>query len=292
MGEKDWLLLKTLRDTRNITKAAEMLNTSQPGLSKRLRMIEERFGANIALRNRSGVEFTPAGEVLVEYAAAMLEGLRAVQERVNDIGSAIQGTLRIGASHSSISFILPKILSAFKKKYPYVEFLVTSAWSSDVIKLVGNGEVHVGFVRNDNAKPLPGRVLLCTEKTYICSTKEIDLARLPDEPQIAYKSDPFVTADLDLWWAENYKRPPKIAIAVDRLGASIEMVLNGLGYAFLTEKIVETMVGIYKYEIKHPDGQPYERRTWVIPNQDAKDLRLVAAFLEFVAGGKGDAIPE
>lgn len=282
MDEKDWLLLRALRDTRNITKAADLLNTSQPGLSKRLRLLEENFGASIALRNKSGIEFTPAGEALVAYASEMLDRLQAMHEQVANMGSEIKGTLRIGSSNYCISYMLPDILAVFKKKHPQVEFLVTSAWSSDVTRMVFSGEVHVGFIRNDNTL-LPERILLCTERTYICSTKKIDLKRLPDEPQIAYKSDPMVTANLNLWWAENYKRSAKIAMMVDRVGSSVEMVRKGLGWAILSEKMVNQMQGIQKYEIKHPDGRPYERHAWVVPNQDAKKLRMVSSFLDFVA---------
>lgn len=283
MDEKDWILLGALRDTRNITKAAAVMNTSQPALSKRLQMIEERFGTTIALRNKSGIEFTPAGEYLIETAREMLEKFQAIQEHVNDMGSEIKGTLRIGASNYCINYLLPEILAAFKKKHPLVEFMVTSAWSSDIIKIVGNGEVHIGFIRNDNTL-LPERILLLSERTYICSTKAIDLARLPDEPQIAYKSDPLVKADLNRWWAENYKRPPKIAMAVDRVGSSVEMVLKGLGYAFLSEKMAERMRGIHTYEVKNRDGTPYLRNTWAVPNQDAKRLRMVSRFIDFLSG--------
>lgn len=282
MDEKDWLLLQALRDTRNITKAANALNTSQPGLSKRLQMLEEQFGTSIALRSKSGIEFTPAGEYLVGYACEMLEKLRFVHEYVNDMGSEIKGTLRIGASNYSISYILPEILAAFKKRYPQVEFLVTAAWSSDVTKMVSNGEVHLGFIRNNNTL-LPERSFLVSEKTFICSTKKLNLKNLPDEPQIAYKSDPLVRAELNTWWAENYKRPPKIAMVVDRLVSTVDMVLNGLGYSFLSEIMTQRMEGIHKYEMRHPDGRPYMRHTWVVPNQDAKQLRMVSSFLQFLA---------
>ena len=282
MDEKDWLLLRALRDKRNITKAAEALNTSQPGLSKRLQLIEERFGTIIALRNKSGVEFTPAGEYLVEYAVETLDRLRAAHEHINDMGTEIKGTLRIGASNYCISFILPDLLSAFKKKHPQVEFLVTSAWSSDIVKMVASGVVHIGFIRNESALPSE-RILLRTERTYICSTRKIDLESLPDEPQIAYRSDPLVAASLNMWWVENYKKPSKIAMVVDRVGSSVEMVLNGLGWAFLSEKMANQMEGIQKYEVKHLDGQPYLQHTWAVPNQDAKQLRMVANFLEFIS---------
>lgn len=282
MDEKDWLLLQALRDTRNITKAASTLNTSQPGVSKRLQMLEERFGTSIALRSKSGIEFTPAGEYLVDYACEMLDKLRTVHEHINDMGSEIKGTLRIGASNYCVSYILPEILSAFKTRYPQVEFLVTAAWSSDITRMVSSGEVHVGFIRNDNTL-LPERYLLVTERTFICSTKKLNLKNLPDEPQIAYKSDPLVRSELNTWWAENYKKPPKIAMVVDRLVSTVDMVLKGLGYSFLSEIMTLRMKGIHKYEVKHRDGQPYSRHTWVVPNQDAKQLCMVSSFLQFIA---------
>lgn len=282
MDEKDWVLLRALRDTRNITKAADLLNTSQPGLSKRLRFLEESFGTGIALRNKSGIEFTPAGEHLVAYACAMLDQLRSVREQINAMGSEIKGTLRIASSNYCVNFFLPDILAAFKKQYPKVEFLVTSAWSSDVVKKVGNGEAHVGFIRND-ITILPERILLSTERTFICSTKELDLDLLPDEPRIDYTSDPLVRAALDMWWLEHYKRPPRIAMVVDRVGSSVEMVRKGLGWAFMSEKMADQMENIQKYEIKHPDGQPYLRHTWVVSSQDAKQLRMVSSFLDFIA---------
>lgn len=281
MDEKDWLLLRALRDTRNITKAADLLNTSQPGLSKRLQLLEDRFGASIALRNKSGIEFTPAGEYLVEYAAEMLDRLRLAHEEVNDLGAEIKGTLRIASSNYCINFFLPDILAAFKKEHPHVEFLVTSAWSSDVVKKVASGEAHVGFIRNDNTL-LPERILLCMERTFICSTRKINLDNLPDEPQIDYKSDTLVRSALYMWWLEHYKKPPKIAMSVDRVGSSVEMVRKGLGWAFLSEKMADMLPEVWKHEVKHPDGRPHMRHTWVVSSQDAKQLRMVSSFLEFI----------
>ncbi len=61
------------------------------------------------------------------------------------------------------------------------------------------------------------------------------------------------------------------------------MVRKGLGWAFMSEKMADQMEGIHKYEVKHPDGQPHARHTWVVSNQDAKQLRMVSSFLDFIA---------
>lgn len=282
MEEKDWLLLKTLKETRNITKAANMLHTSQPALSKRLRQLEDNFGAAIALRNKNGIELTPAGEYLVKSAGEILEIFQRIRETVNNMGSEVKGTLRIGASNFSTQYFLPSILAGFKEKMPLVEFNVISGWSSDILRMVCNGELHAGFIRNEHA--ITGeRYLLFREKMMICARHPLDLSRLPDEPLIAYRSDPLLRTELDAWWAENYSRPPSVAMMVDRMHTSGEMAAMGLGYAFLSEVVAQHFIGMRHYDLLHADGTPYLRDTWLIPNQDARQLRLVQTFIDFVA---------
>ena len=61
MDEKDWLILKTLYEQSSITKTAATLFISQPALSNRLQQIEDRFGTQIVVRTKKGVQFTPEG---------------------------------------------------------------------------------------------------------------------------------------------------------------------------------------------------------------------------------------
>ena len=63
MEEKDFEVLRVLNDTRSITQAAEKLYMTQSALSRRLRTIEEELGAELVVRSRQGVRFTPAGEM-------------------------------------------------------------------------------------------------------------------------------------------------------------------------------------------------------------------------------------
>ncbi|MBP8278617.1 MAG: LysR family transcriptional regulator, partial [Propionivibrio sp.] len=72
MGDKDWRILKTIAEERNLTKAAARLYISQPALTYRLKNMEEEFGAQVVSRVPTGVELTPQGEYLLAYAAEML----------------------------------------------------------------------------------------------------------------------------------------------------------------------------------------------------------------------------
>lgn len=68
MDVRDWELLTTLNETKNITHASHKLYLSQSTLSSRLKKLEKDFNIQIVLRNRRGISFTPEGKLLVQHA--------------------------------------------------------------------------------------------------------------------------------------------------------------------------------------------------------------------------------
>ncbi len=283
MDEKDWLILKTLHEKKSITKTAAAVYISQPALTNRLHQIEERFGVQIAIRSRKGIEFTPEGEYLVRSACEMLEKMRAMDEGLKDMDAEISGTLRIGASHFCTKYLLPEILFRFKEQFPRVEFKLITGWSTDISHLVYNGGLHVGFIRSENSWS-GDRHLLYEEKTFICSRDEINLEELPYQPQISYQSENAIEMALDRWWNENYNEPPYVTMEVDRVDTCREMVAKGLGYAFLPEMIARSIPHVFMSEMVFKTGTPFKRSTWVVANQETIQLKLVESFVGFVAG--------
>lgn len=281
MDEKDWLILKTLKEKKSITKTAAAVFISQPALSKRLRQIEERFGVSLAARGKSGIELTPEGELLASCSAELLNRIRDMDERLKSMRGELRGILRIGASNFCTRYVLPDVLTEFKRRHPLVEFHIDSGWSSDIVRAVNSGGLHAGFIRNEHMRAEKKHMFL-RERTYICSRKPIDMARLPGEPQISHKTDPQVRAKLSAWWAAKYDRPPRVSMEVDQVNTCAEMVDRGLGYGILSELVVNRMPGIHKYEIFHSNGEPYYREVWLISNAAARQLRLAEAFIDFV----------
>ena len=153
MDEQDWLLLKTLSEKKSITQTAAALFVSQPALSSRLQQIEARFGAKIVVRSKKGVQFTPEGEYLVAGAREMLNRMQDFAEQIQNMRNQAIGTLRIGASNFSTKYLLPELLRRFKQHYPQIEFKVTTGWSKDIVNLVYNNDVHIGFVRGEHNWP-------------------------------------------------------------------------------------------------------------------------------------------
>ena len=281
MDERDWLILKTLFEKKSITKTAEALFISQPALSSRLQHIESRFGTVIAVRGKKGVQFTPEGEYLVKASYDMLQKMRIFEENIQNMHEQPTGILRIGASTFFTKYLLPELLRRFKVDYPGIEFKVTTGWSREIVNLVYNNDVHIGFVRGDYS--FSGeKMLLFTEKMYISSKEPLRFIDLPYRPRVDYRSEYSVQLLVDKWWNENYSSPPQIGMEVDRVGTCKEMVIKGLGYAFLPEMILNNCKDICTHEMIYRSGKPLTRNTWMFYNKDTMELKLVQAFYEFI----------
>lgn len=77
MNNKDYLIVATLGETRNITRTAERLFMTQSAISKRIKLIEQEFSCDLLVRSRHGIFFTKAGEHILDFCRNTLEELDA-----------------------------------------------------------------------------------------------------------------------------------------------------------------------------------------------------------------------
>lgn len=281
MEDRDWVVLRELYKYKNITRTAQALFISQPSLTKRLRHIEKELGVKIVQRGRRGVHFTPQGEYLAEAAKEMLFNLRQIKEQIQNIDDQVAGPLRLGVSNYFTKFQLPGILKAFKRRYPQVEFQVTTGWSREVHQLVYNREVHIGFVRGDYSWP-DQKHLLFEEPICIASVEKIDLKELPTRPRINYQTEAPFQKLMDNWWTENYSEPPLVGMNVDKVDTCREMIINGLGYAIVPRAMLDGVEDVNKINITDSAGNPLLRQTWMFYYQESLHFHSVRAFVRFM----------
>lgn len=280
MEERDWLILTTLFDTKNITKTAKTLYISQPALTNRLQQIECEFKTRIVNRGSRGVSFTASGEHLVGYAREMQLRLRETMEAVSNYDNCVCGTLRIGASRFIGRHKLPRMLSEFKSLYPDVSFNIMSGSSSDALELLNNRSTHVCFVRggylwND------GKELLFREDICVASKTPFSLPDLPSLPRIAFPLDKATQMTLDSWWANHFNAPPQIAADVDSLDTCRALVLCGLGYALMPSSILSPEDELYVVPVLNHEGKPITRDNWLFYRRESLELNMVRTFVDF-----------
>lgn len=281
MEDRDWIILKTLYEQKNITKTAQSLYISQPALTARLKHIEEEFGVKIACRTTKGLHFTTQGEFLAKAATKALADLREIKEEVTNLDDKVAGTLRIGATGYFTKYTLPRLLRLFREQYPDVEFKVITTWSREVFNLMYNQDIHVGFVSSDYGWENK-KYMLFEEPICIASLNEINMIDLPQLPRISYQSDTLIKSVIDKWWRENFSVPPHISMEVDKLDTCFEMVINGLGYAIMPGMRLDHQNRLYKIILKNKTGQPLLRSSWMIYYQELLEMNAVQAFVNFI----------
>lgn len=281
MNERDWLVLQTLYEEKNITKAAQRLYISQPALTNRLQLLEKEFEVQIVTRGRRGIQFTPQGEYLAKSAREMLLKIQEIKDNVVDMEDHLSGTLRLGISTFFTDYMLPDLLKDFKELYPNVEFKVSTNLSTHIAHLVYNQDVHIGIVKGDFTWKDEKRLLL-EETICVVSKEKIDIENLPNLPRIDYHTDSLLKGPIDNWWTEHFTEPPTVSIEVDKSDTCKKMVINGLGYAILPRMIVDDAPDLYKVDIAKLNGEPIVRKTWMLFHKDSLQLNIVKTFVEFI----------
>lgn len=133
----------------SFTKAAELLNYSQSGISRMIGDLENEWRVSLLERNRSGVKLTSDGMRLLPYAQNICEEYRKLQMQVDDLNGLKSGLIRIGTFSSVATHWLPKIIKAFQNDYPDIDYELLLGDHSEIEKWVNDGRVDCAFTKPD-----------------------------------------------------------------------------------------------------------------------------------------------
>ncbi|CAG4891698.1 LysR family transcriptional regulator [Paraburkholderia saeva] len=138
---------------RNISRAALALHLSQPAVSGQLRLLQEEFGEALYQRDGRGVRLTPAGEQLASYAARLRDTWQQAHAYRDALRGMERGTLRIGASTTPASYLLPYLIAAFHRRYPEVTLHTADGNTSDIVGSLAS--VDIAMVEGPVGSDLP-----------------------------------------------------------------------------------------------------------------------------------------
>lgn len=139
-------LIEVARNGLNVTAAAEKLFTSQPGVSKQIRLIEEELGIQVFSRNGKHLtEITPAGKkvlVYVERALTEVENIRRTAENCKD---PARGSLSIATTHTQARYALPRVIKQFRERYPNVTLNVHQGSPTQIAEMTTTGQTDLAI---------------------------------------------------------------------------------------------------------------------------------------------------
>ena len=144
----------------NVSAAADALFTSQPGISKQIRQLEDELGVPVFIRQGKRLAaLTAGGEAIVAIARRALQELNNLKRVGAEFKSEDTGTLAIATTHTQARYVLPPVLKRFAERYPKVRLLLHQGNPAQVAEQTQRADVDVG-IATEALADYPGLVSL------------------------------------------------------------------------------------------------------------------------------------
>jgi LysR family cys regulon transcriptional activator len=180
----------------NVSVAAEALFTSQPGISKQVRQLEDELGLSIFVRQGKRLAaLTPAGVIVVATARRALRELANLKRVADEFRGEDAGTLSIATTHTQARYVLPQVLREFATRYPKVKVVLHQGNPLQVAEQTAKGDVDIGIATEALADypelvTLPcyewNRVVLVPQRHPLAKSKPLTIEALAKFPIVTY----------------------------------------------------------------------------------------------------------
>lgn len=140
----------------SFTKAAELLYSNQPNITRIIRILESELGCTLMCRSNRGIMLTEEGERLYRRVAAAFEQIELGEEEVRQSAALESGTVVIGASETALHLYLMEILRAFHEMYPGVRLKIYNYSTPGAAKALKEGLIDLAVVTAADEKELEG----------------------------------------------------------------------------------------------------------------------------------------
>ena len=126
----------------NITAAAQKLHTSQPGVSKQIKLLEDELGFQIFVREgRNLTRITPVGQQVIDRALRILQEAQSIRDLSTELRDEGRGSLSIGTTHTQARYVLPSVIREFRSRYPNVRLNLHQGTSEQIAEMVAQDRI-------------------------------------------------------------------------------------------------------------------------------------------------------
>ncbi|MFF9126802.1 LysR family transcriptional regulator [Streptomyces sp. NPDC014889] len=241
-------------ETRHFTRAADLVHVAQPSLSQQIKALERELGADLFLRARGNITLTDAGEALLPLARRILADADTARHEVQELVQLRRGRVRLGATPSLCTGLLPDVLRAFHDRYPGIRLLVEEGGSHDLVRELARGALDLALVVLPLPTPSPAltTVELLREDLVVVSSPEaaapggpgqrsVGIADLEGERLVMFRHG-YDLRELTVAACRAEGFEPDLAVEGGEMDAVLGFVRAGLGVA-VVPRMVATRSG-------------------------------------------------
>jgi len=217
---------ETVRRGFNLTEVAQALYTSQPGVSRQIRELEEELGVQIFVRaGKRLTGLTPPGESLMPIVEKLLFEADNLRRAGLDFSTSDQGRLSIAATHSQARYALPQVVRDFRHRFPQVVLHLHQGSPQQVAQMLLSGEADIGVATealssHDELVTLPcyrwtHSIVVPPDHPLLDIAGPLTLEQLVQHPIITYEQGFTGRAHIDEAFAREGLTPDVVLSAMD-----------------------------------------------------------------------------
>ncbi|WP_055567350.1 LysR family transcriptional regulator [Streptomyces atriruber] len=234
-------------ETRHFTRAAEEVHVSQPSLSQQIRALEKELGAELFSRARGNITLTDAGEALLPLARRILADADTARIEVQELAQLRRGRIRLGATPSVCTGLLPDVLRAFHDRHPGIQLLIEEGGSHDLVRELARGALDLALVVLPLPSPSPALTTLelLREDLVVVSAPDarslgrtVRIADLQGERLVMFRHG-YDLRELTVSACRAEGFEPEFAVEGGEMDAVLGLVRAGLGVAVVPRMVAE-----------------------------------------------------
>jgi DNA-binding transcriptional LysR family regulator len=271
---------------KNFSHVADLLNISQPAVSKQIKALEEDLGTPLLYRDT--LEPTEAGRIVLSQGRKLLHLWQDIYDQCQALGDQLTGVIKIGASTIPGTYLLPPVLQRFWEQFPHVEVRVSIHESEQILNMVLQDQLDLGLI---GSEPVQHEALnwhiIARDKLVLIGPKDAQniscFEEVKDEPFI-FRSDwsgTWQAAEKGLnHWGYSLKDLKSVA-KVEHTESVIAMVEAGLGYSFVSD--LAARKALESGRIKVLGQLPLDRNFYAVYQRSKAKNKVLTHMLHFVS---------
>jgi LysR family cys regulon transcriptional activator len=226
----------------NVSATAQSLFTSQPGISKQIRLLEDELGVEVFARSGKHLtHVTPAGEAILRTAGEVLRKVESIKQVAQEFSNEKKGDLSIATTHTQARYALPGVIKSFMERYPEVSLHMHQGTPMQISELAADGTVDFAIATEaldlfSDLVMMPcyrwNRCILVPKDHPLTQVSQLTLEDVAAHPIVTYVFGFTGRSKLDEAFAEKGLSPRVVFTAADadviktyvRLGLGIGIV--------------------------------------------------------------------
>lgn len=180
----------------NVSATAQSLYTSQPGISKQIRLLEDELGVEIFSRSGKHLtRITPAGEAILKTAGEILRKVESIKQVAQEFSNERKGSLSIATTHTQARYALPRVIEGFIDQYPEVSLHMHQGTPMQISEMAADGTVDFAIATEalelfSDLVMMPcyrwNRCIVVPKDHPLVSLSELSLEEVAKHPIVTY----------------------------------------------------------------------------------------------------------